>query len=85
MAKPRNIRFPISAEAISDCARLRMLSCGSGGGAKVGELSVLDTSVGGVEARESGGLEVLAVLDDLSSRLATRIPDADGIGASGVA
>jgi len=76
------MRLPISAEAKSDCARRRIVSCGSGGGANVGELSVLDTSVGGVETREMSSLEVLAMLGGGGSRLAACLPGVDGAGAA---
>lgn len=52
IAHPCSRRFPISAEARSDCSRRRRLSGVSTGGAKVGELSPLDSSVGGVDDLE---------------------------------
>ena len=52
MAHPFNKRLPISADAMSLCWRRRIDSGVSTGGAKVGELKVLENSVGGVEARE---------------------------------
>jgi hypothetical protein len=52
IAHPFKRRFPISADAWSDCCRLRIVSSVSMGGANVGELKALDTSVGGVDGRE---------------------------------
>lgn len=52
IAQPFKRRLPISEDALSDWSRRRLLSSVSGGNSKVGELRVLDTSVGGVEARE---------------------------------
>jgi len=52
IAHPFRRRFPISEDAWSDCWRLRIVSSVSTGGAKVGELRVLDISVGGVDGRE---------------------------------
>lgn len=66
MAQPWSIRFPISAEAISDCARLRAASAVSIGG-NVGELSPLDNSVGGVETPEGSPMleeKLLAARED---------------------
>jgi len=52
IAHPLSNRFPISAEAASDCCLRRIDSSVSTGGAKTGELRVLETSVGGVEERK---------------------------------
>ena len=52
MAHPLSIRFPISADAVSDCLRLRRSSAVSKIGAKTGELGVSDISVRGVEERD---------------------------------
>lgn len=51
-------RAPISDDAASACWRRRALSAVSTGRANVGELSPLDISVGGVEVRETGVLEL---------------------------
>jgi hypothetical protein len=50
-------RWPIAADASSDCSRLRLLSSVSTGGANTGELKVLDTSVGGVDGLEKWELD----------------------------
>lgn len=52
MAHPFSRRLPISEEAVSLCWRLRSDSGVSIGGANMGELSVLENSVGGVDDRE---------------------------------
>jgi len=51
MAHPFRRRLPISDEAVSLCWHLRSDSAVSTGDANVGELSVLENSVGGVEDR----------------------------------
>jgi hypothetical protein len=55
MAHPLRSRFPISADAASDCCRRRWDSTVSI--AKIGDPEVLDISVGGVEIREASELE----------------------------
>lgn len=65
IAQPLSIRFPISAEAVSDCCLRRKISSVSIGGANVGELRVLETSVGGVEDRDKWPLDAL-LMDDWS-------------------
>jgi hypothetical protein len=57
MAQPFKRRFPISAEAVSDCWRRLALSSVSAGSANVGELNELDTSVAGVEGCETWELD----------------------------
>lgn len=55
-------RCPIAADAASDWSRRRLLSSVSAGSANMGELRVLDTSVGGVDDRDNWELdETLAV------------------------
>lgn len=67
MAHPLRSRLPISEEALSDCSRRRLDSSVSAGGAKTGELRVLDTSVGGVDERDICEPDVR--LDDESEML----------------
>lgn len=68
-AQPLSRRFPISEEARSDCSRRRLLSGVSTGSANVGELGTSDTSVAGVEDRDTGLLwdsdEILVKLGEL--------------------
>jgi len=51
------MRLPISVEAWSDCSRRRLISSVSARGANVGELKLLDISVGGVDDREPGDID----------------------------
>ena len=45
--------MPISADAASDCSRRRRVSSVMTGDTNTGELGTLETSVGGVEGRET--------------------------------
>jgi len=80
MAQPLRRRLPISAEAVSDCCRRRRISSVSAGRAKVGELRVLETSVGGVEVPDTPTLDDVA-----TSELAMEIRffDPDGMDWDG--
>ena len=54
MAQPCKRSFPISEDALSDCARRSRVSSVSGGNTNSGDSDLMDSSVGGVEAREGG-------------------------------
>ena len=58
IAHPLKRRFPIAAEARSDCCRRLIDSSVSAGMAKVGEPGTSASSVGGVEDREKWVLDV---------------------------
>lgn len=66
MAHPCSKRLPISADAVSLCCLRNRDSAVSGGGSKLGELALLETSVGGVVDRDGGEL----LLDALVAGLA---------------
>jgi hypothetical protein len=71
IAQPFSSRFPNSAEAMSDCRRRLKTSCVSAKGASIGELRLLETSVGGVDAEDMtrlGDVFAMELVADIGSR-----------------